>query len=62
MFIAQDGTVKMKGNSSVKAQLDNGLIRIPRGQKDDFVFRRAGENKLIGIDRENTFKVYELQK
>ncbi|MEQ9899058.1 hypothetical protein ABRP59_05375 [Pectobacterium punjabense] len=62
LFIAQDGTVKMKGNTSVKAQLDNGLVRIPRGQKDDFVFRRAGENKLIGIDSENTFKVYELQK
>ncbi|MBN3135438.1 hypothetical protein [Pectobacterium punjabense] len=62
LFIAQDGTVKMKGNASVKAQLDNGLVRIPRGQKDDFVFRRAGENKLIGIDSENTFKVYELQK
>ncbi|MEQ9944773.1 hypothetical protein [Pectobacterium aroidearum] len=62
LFIAQDGTVKMKGNSSVKAHLDNELIRIPRGQKDDFVFRRAGENKLVGIDSENTFKVYELQK
>ncbi|MEI7179994.1 hypothetical protein WCT65_13105 [Pectobacterium carotovorum] len=61
LFIAQDGTVKMKGNSSVKAHLDNALIRIPRGQKDDFVFRRAGENKLVGIDSENTFKVYELQ-
>ncbi|WP_258305532.1 hypothetical protein [Pectobacterium polaris] len=62
LFIAQDGTVKMKGNSSVKAHLDNELIRIPRGQKDDFIFRRAGENKLVGIDSENTFKVYELQK
>ncbi|WP_379058402.1 hypothetical protein V6M93_19695 [Pectobacterium brasiliense] len=67
--ITKNGTVIITGSPSVKAQLDNGLIRIPRDlekeaidRRSDFILRRAGENKLIGLDIWNTFKVYELQK
>ncbi|RJL22355.1 hypothetical protein [Pectobacterium polaris] len=69
LLITKNGTVVIKGSSSVKAHINNGLIRIPRdlqeetiNRRSDFLFRRAGENKLISIDIWNTFKVYELQK
>ncbi|GKW24791.1 hypothetical protein R0L47_19245 [Pectobacterium polonicum] len=67
-IITKNGTVIIKGSPSVKAHIDNGLIRIPRdlqeeaiNRRSDFLFRRAGENKLISLDIWNTFKVYELQ-
>lgn len=57
----EEGTVKMKGIAPVKAQEENGIIRIRHNKGGDFAFRRAGKDKLIGLDFWNQVKVYHLR-
>ncbi|MFT8210095.1 MAG: hypothetical protein ACMZI0_04855 [Symbiopectobacterium sp.] len=59
--IAEDGTVEMDGIAPVKAQEEKGIIRIRHNKGGDFAFRRAGKDKLIGLDFWNQLKVYHLR-
>lgn len=59
--IAEDGMVNMRGIAPVKAQEEKGIIRIGHNKGGAFAFRRAGSDKLIGLDFWNQLTVYHLR-
>ncbi|MGX8942565.1 hypothetical protein ACWWJF_22675 [Symbiopectobacterium sp. Eva_TO] len=59
--IAEDGVVNMRGIAPVKAQEEQGIIRIRHNKGGAFSFRRAGNDTLIGLDFWNQLKVYHLR-
>lgn len=59
--IAEDGMVNMRGIAPVKAQEGKGIIRIGHNKGGVFAFRRAGSDRLIGLDFWNQLTVYHLR-
>lgn len=59
--IAEDGRVNMRGIAPVKAQEEKGIIRIGHNKGGAFAFRRAGNDKLNGLDFWNPLTVYHLR-
>ena len=50
---------KVKTNfSTLRARLENGLVRIRHDRGDDFVLRRLADGRLLGIDTWNQYAVY----
>ncbi|WP_291970351.1 hypothetical protein [Candidatus Symbiopectobacterium sp.] len=59
--IAEDGVMNMRGIAPVKAQEEQGIIRIGHNKGGAFANRCAGNDTLIGLDFWNQLKVYHLR-